>query len=298
MLNLSFPQLNCFYCRKRNGDMLKKSNCIRYMKRGNILRGIAFVAFMMALSLSFNSSAQQADREVRKLKVLCYNLRFGELATLEELAEYIKSENPDIVALQEVDVRTYRDAAKHQNGRDFITVLGYHTGMLTAYARTIDHAGGYYGIGILSKYSFSSTRKILLPPTDGSREQRALLVADVELPGGKIFTFVSTHFDHADSKVRQLQAKALNKALNGNKYPMIVAGDFNAKPDATEISEGMKNWNTACGPGFTIPVKQPRSKIDYIFYAPAGKWKPLSSGTPQVTLSDHLPVWAELEILF
>ncbi len=268
------------------------------MKRDILFRLIACHVFLMGILISLGSAGQSVDKETRTLKVLCYNLRFGELASLEELAAYIKSEDPDIVALQEVDVRTHRDAAKHQNGRDFITVLGYHTGMLTAYARTIDHAGGYYGIGILSRYPFANTRKILLPPFDGSREQRALLVADVELPGGKLFTFASTHFDHTDSGIRQLQAKALNKALKGNKYPVIVAGDFNAKPDAPEISVGMKSWNAACSPDFTIPVKQPRSKIDYIFYAPAGKWKSLSSGTPNVTLSDHLPIWAELELLF
>lgn len=268
------------------------------MKSINILRRIAFFAITAVVLIPTVSSGQTKGGEVTKLKVLCYNLRFGELASLEELAEYIKSENPDVVALQEVDVRTHRDVAKHQNGRDFITVLGYHTGMLTAYARTIDHAGGYYGIGILSKYPFAHTRKILLPPFDGSKEQRALLLANVELPGGKIFTFVSTHFDHTDSQVRQLQAKALNKALKGNKFPMVVAGDFNAKPDAPEINEGMKHWNRACSPDFTIPVKEPRSKIDYIFYAPAGKWRPVSSGTPNISLSDHLPIWAELELLF
>ena len=126
-----------------------------------------------------------------KLKVLCYNLRFGELASLEELAAYIKSENPDIVALQEVDVRTHRDRAPHQNGKDFITGLGYHTGMLSAYGRTINYAGGYYGIGLLSKYPLAKTTRVMLPMPEGAREQRALLIADVELPGGNMITFVS-----------------------------------------------------------------------------------------------------------
>jgi len=256
------------------------------------------LALLLFFLVPFFGSGQIAGGETRTLKVLCYNLRFGELASLEELAAFIKSENPDIVALQEVDVMTYRERAPHQNGKDFITELGYHTGMLTAYARTIDYAKGYYGIGILSKYPFVSTRKILLPLVADSKEQRAMLVADVELPGGKVFTFVSTHFDHTNSAVRQAQARVLNKALKGNRYPMIVAGDFNARPDSPEISQGMKNWKTACAPDFTIPASEPRSKIDYIFYAPSSKWKPLKSGTPRVSLSDHLPLWAELELLF
>jgi len=241
-------------------------------------------------------NAQPNEATGYPLKVLCYNLRFGELASLEELAEYIKSENPDIVALQEADVRTNRERAPHQNGKDFITELGFRTGMLTAYARTIDYSNGYYGIGILSKYPFQQTRKVLLPIPKGSREQRALLLADVELPGGIQFTFVSTHLDHSSSEVRAVQVKALNKALKNIKLPVIVAGDFNGRPDSPEISEGMKHWLQACSPDFTIPSQNPKSKIDYIFYKPAENWKVKSSKTPQITLSDHLPVVAEMEL--
>jgi len=246
--------------------------------------------------LSVSTSAQHTEDKGYPLKVLSYNLRFGEHASLEELAEFIKSENPDVVALQEVDVRTNRERAPHQNGKDFITELGFRTGMLTAYARTIDYSGGYYGIGILSKYPFEKTRKILLPVPEGSNEQRALLLADVELPTGQQFTFISTHLDHSSSKVRTIQAKAINKALKKIKQPLIIAGDFNGQPDSPEISKGMRNWLQACSPDFTIPSQNPKSKIDYIFYRPAKTWKVKNSYTPQVTLSDHLPVVAEMEI--
>jgi len=241
-------------------------------------------------------NAQQNRDEGYLLKVLCYNLRFGELASLEELAEFIKSENPDVVALQEVDVKTNRERAPHQNGKDFITELGFRTGMLTAYARTIDYFGGYYGIGILSKYPFEKTRKVVLPIPEGSKEQRALLLADVELPDNRRFIFVSTHLDHSSSEVRTVQVKALNKALKKIKLPVIVAGDFNGRPDSPEIKDGMKKWSQACSPEFTIPSQNPKSKIDYIFYKPTSNWKVNNSYTPKVTLSDHLPVVAEMEL--
>ncbi|RIH66005.1 endonuclease [Mariniphaga sediminis] len=230
------------------------------------------------------------------LKVMSYNLRFGERATLEELAEYIKSENPDVVALQEMDVRTHRAQAPHQNGKDFITELGYLTGMLTAYARTIDYSGGYYGIGILSKYPFEKTQKVLLPIPEGSREQRAMLLADVELPGGKRFTFVSTHLDHSSSNVRKVQIEALNEALTNNPLPLIVAGDFNGKPDSPEINAGMQNWNRACNSDFTFPSNNPELKIDYIFYTPSANWTVKNAAVPKTQLSDHLPVTAEMEL--
>jgi endonuclease/exonuclease/phosphatase family metal-dependent hydrolase len=257
-----------------------------------------WILVLMFTGFGFNSLkvVGQAANSGYPLKVLCYNLRFGELATLEELAEFIKSENPDIVALQEVDVKTKRERASHQNGKDFITELGCRTGMLTSYARTIDYAGGYYGIGILSKYPFEKTRKVVLPIPEKSNEQRALLLADIELPDGKMFTFVSTHLDHSSSEVRIIQVNALNKALKKNKLPVIVAGDFNGRPDSPEISEGMKEWLQACSPDFTIPSDKPRSKIDYIFYKPAKNWKTINAYTSKITLSDHLPVIAEIEL--
>ncbi len=229
---------------------------------------------------------------------MCYNLRFGELASLEELAGFIKSQNPDMVALQEVDVKTHRPRAPHQNGKDFITELGFRTGMLTAYAKTIPHEGGYYGIGILSKFPFVETRRIMLPFPEGAKEQRAMLFSNIELPNGQLLTFVCTHLDYTISSVRQEQVKALNETLKGNPYPMIVCGDFNATPDSPEISQGMAAWKQVTNSDFTIPANNPKSKIDYIFCFPEKQWKVISTETPRVPFSDHLPVNADLELTF
>ena len=269
----------------------------------NVMKSISgkrLLIFLLLIVCQINLSGIEPalKGEPVKIKVLCYNLRFGELATLEELASFIDSIHPDVVALQEVDVRTFRDRAKHQNGKDFITELAFRTGMLSAYGRTIDYAGGYYGIGILSRFPISETRRVMLPMPEGAKEQRALLLAGIELPGGKGFTFVSTHLDHSSSVVRKVQVKALNRALSGIRSPVVVAGDFNAKPDSPEIAVGMRKWRTACTNDFTISSSNPTSKIDYIFFAPAGRWRKTDAATPKVTLSDHLPLWAELELLF
>lgn len=238
-----------------------------------------------------------ASPDNRPIKVLCYNIRFGELASLEELADFIKSQNPDLVALQEVDVKTFRSNAPHQNGKDFITELAFRTGMLSTYARTIDYAGGYYGIGILSKYPFVQTKKVLLPMPPGAREQRAFLMADVELPGDMKITFVSTHLDHSTSDVRKAQVEYLNASLQDNPWPVIVAGDFNARPDSPEIKNGMANWKKACNQDFTSPAHAPKSKIDYIFCAPSDRWEAVNAYTPNCKLSDHLPVVAEIRLI-
>ncbi len=237
----------------------------------------------------------QPETAVR-LKVLCYNLRFGELASLEELAAFIKEQNPDIVALQEVDCRTYRDRTPKQHGKDFITELGFRTGMLTAYGKTIPHAGGYYGIGILSKFPLAKVERILLPKTENGKEQRAVLVAEVEYAEGEYITFASTHLDHSNTEERQVQVKKLNEVLLSRPYPVIVAGDFNATPESTEIKQGMNSWTILSNLEFTIPADAPKSTIDYIFCFPGNKWKQVGATTYKVGLSDHLPISTEVEL--
>ena len=70
--------------------------------------------FILILLSTLNINAQ----DTLKLRVMTYNLRFGELATIDQLAEHIKAFQPDFVALEEVDVNTHRTLAPHQNGRE------------------------------------------------------------------------------------------------------------------------------------------------------------------------------------
>jgi len=260
----------------------------------NTKRILFFLLVLHFILIIPRATAQEnKNSEPIKLKILCYNLRFGELASLEELAAFIKEQNPDIVALQEVDCRTYRNGVPQQHGKDFATELGFRTGMLTAYGKTIPYAGGYYGIAILSKYPLAKVERIYLPKTENGKEQRAVLVADVEYREGEYITFASVHLDYTNTEERQVQVKKLNEVLQAQAYPIIVAGDFNAYPDSKEISEGMSDWKTVSNLEPTIPAKAPRSTIDYIFCYPKDRWKGDDAVTySNIQLSDHLPVSA------
>ena len=253
------------------------------------------LVFLIVLFQFIPNTVYTQEISVR-LKVLCYNLRFGELASLEELAAFIKEQNPDVVALQEVDFRTRRDRAPKQHDKDFVTELGFRTGMLSAYGKTIPYAGGYYGIGILSKYPLSSVERIYLPKTENGKEQRALLVADVEYEEGQYFTFACTHLDYTNTEERQVQVKKLNEILLVKPHPVIVAGDFNARPDSKEMSEGMSAWKKVCDMSPTVPANAPRNKIDYIFCFPVDRWESVEAITYQLALSDHLPISAVVEL--
>ena len=152
-------------------------------------RIITLISILFA-SAAVMSAAEKGDT----LKLMTYNLRFGELASMEQIADYISSQQPDIVALQECDWATNRTRAPHQNGVKFVNELAYHTGMFGIYGKSINYAGGYYGIGLLSRYPILRYERVLLP-NDGKTEQRSMLIADIELPDGQVITFVNTHLE-------------------------------------------------------------------------------------------------------
>ena len=246
------------------------------------------------VSCKHNEPVNAQEPTGTRIKVLSYNLRFGELATLEQLAEFIKAQDPDVVALQEVDVHTFRTAATHQNGKDFITELGFRTGMLTAYGKAISTWGGYYGIGILSKFPMASVERILLPKLDPTAEQRVVLVADVEYRDGQYFTFACTHLDNRAAETRDAQVEKINEVLTARPLPVILAGDFNSRPNTSAISEGMRLWKKVCGDGVTSP---PSAKIDYIFCFPPDSWSAIGTTTHNnIDLSDHYPISAIVEL--
>ena len=67
------------------------------------MKKMKFKSFLLALAIAFSTALLAQTTE---LNIMTFNLRFGELASLEQMAEYISSQQPDIVALQECDWKT------------------------------------------------------------------------------------------------------------------------------------------------------------------------------------------------
>lgn len=250
------------------------------------MRRILLIISFVGLSITALSAQNKADT----LKLMTYNLRFGELASMQQIGEYIASENPDIVAIQECDWATKRSRAPHQNGVKFVNELAYHTGMFGIYGKSINYAGGYYGIGLLSKYPILSYERVLLP-NDGRTEQRSMLVADIELPDGEVITFVNTHLEVKTAKMRIEQVKFIEKYLKGRKNQLFLAGDMNATPDSEEMGMLRENWADLTNRVFTYHTSKPEIKIDYIYSKPSKNVELVNTMVKEdVKLSDHFPV--------
>ena len=251
-----------------------------------VMKRIVSIISVLFASIALLSAAEKGDT----LKLMSYNLRFGELASMEQIAGYIVSEQPDIVALQECDWATKRSRAPHQNGVKFVNELAYHTGMFGVYGKSINYAGGYYGIGLLSKYPILRYERVLLP-NDGKTEQRSMLIADIELPGGKVITFVNTHLEVKTAQMRIEQVQFINEYLKDCPNQLFLAGDMNAIPDTEEMEMLRQSWSDLTDRVFTYSTSKPQIKIDYIYTKPAEKVDLLSTGVKEdVKLSDHFPV--------
>ncbi len=246
----------------------------------------------LALSLGAFLSAQDAE-----LEIMTYNLRFGEMASLEEMADYIKDRQPDIVALQECDWKTNREHVLHQNGKAFVNELAYYTGMFGLHGKSIDYKGGYYGLGILSKYPIVKSERVFLPNPEPKKEQRILLMAEIELPDGSNITFISTHLEVSSAEVRKEQINFINSKIKEIDTPVILAGDLNATPNSEEIKKGFHTWFNATDTVYTFASYDPKAKIDYIFGYPQEKFGLIQTGVDtDCKLSDHFPVSSTIQI--
>ncbi|RAJ83297.1 endonuclease/exonuclease/phosphatase family metal-dependent hydrolase [Chitinophaga dinghuensis] len=243
-----------------------------------------------ALILGFKASAQN------KITVLTYNTHHGanmkNEIDLAAIAKVINNAHPDLVALQEVDSVTSRTGKIDQ-----LKELARLTGMYCYFGRSMWYDGGGYGTGILSKYPIKSAQTLQMAVGDG-KEPRATGIITVELPGKKMIQFASTHLDVEDEDTWRLQeAKQLINFFSKSKYPVIIAGDFNAEPNTTEIGEFTKFFtDITANAGPSFPSDKPSIKLDYIMIHAPKTWK---GGNAQVIderiASDHRPVMADIQ---
>lgn len=231
---------------------------------------------------------------------MTYNIHHGEgldgKVDLARIAELIKQERADIVALQEVDKGVARTAR-----RDLTAELAALTGMTGVFSNNFHYQGGEYGNAVLTRFPvkhWSNRHYQMLRPN----EQRGILQVVLDVHGHEL-VFMNTHIDsRADDAERWLnvgEIEALEKQYRG--HPMILCGDFNDVPTSRiyrRMSETFHDtWTQAGqGDGFGFPANKPTKRIDYLWISKDEALVPLKVWIPPSEASDHLPVVAEFEL--
>jgi endonuclease/exonuclease/phosphatase family metal-dependent hydrolase len=110
---------------------------------------------------------------------------------------------------------------------------------------------------------------------------------------GRPLTLFCTHFG-LSTAARETQAAGLAAAVRKARAPVVLVGDLNASPDASEIqallAAGLRHAAPPVEP--TFPADDPRHRIDYILLSPelvCRAFTVLCSAA-----SDHLPIAADI----
>lgn len=255
----------------------------------------------LAATLFSLAPAFAADGDLR---ILCYNIHYGQgndgVYDLERLAAVIKAVDPDLVALQEVDVMVRRSGQVHQAEE-----LGRLTGLDVYYGPTQHFEGGLFGNAVLTKLPVSRVWIQPLPYTEATPElttyPRGFVAVTVKAPGGKDVRFVSTHFQHNVEADRVAEAEAVNRylAVESEKIPTILAGDINAVPDSEPMKVLLSKWTNAIDAEAapTVPSKDPKSRIDYLFHRQGDPFEVVETRViAEEMASDHRPVFVVLRV--
>lgn len=239
---------------------------------------------------------RSSPEQNRLLRVLSYNIHHGEgtdgKLDLLRLARLIRSQDPDLVALQEVDHKTTRSKKVDQAAE-----LANLTGLHVNFGKAINYGGGEYGQAILSRFPLKQVAVHLLP-NEARHEQRIALEARFQF-ASKEYSFITTHLDHQNSRLREKQVSRLNELLTAEECPRILAGDLNDAVDSQALTILKQKWKIAEDrlPLLTFPAAKPTGQIDYIAFHPNDQFKTRSAWViPEPIISDHCPVVAILEV--
>jgi endonuclease/exonuclease/phosphatase family metal-dependent hydrolase len=241
--------------------------------------------------LPASSQSPQALTPGGGLRFMTYNIKHGELSSLESIASVIKAQSPDLVALQEVDVLTTRSGEVDQAAR-----LGALTGMYYSFQPSLlDYDTGQYGLALLSRHPIRTSQRI---PLRSAAEQRILALMEVQLDATHVIPVGITHFGTTGATERQNQAEDVKAALAGKTWALL-GGDLNATPSEAGITSLTQQLTDAwtrggSGSGYTHDASFPTRRIDYVMLGSSWTSPVQASVVGASSQSDHRPVVATL----
>ncbi len=233
------------------------------------------------------------------MKIMTFNTQhmadyYGDgQVNFQKYADYILSEAPDVVGLNEI--RSSGAAWDYRNQTAHLAAL---TEMPFSYfAAAISFPGwGPYGNALLSKLAIVEAKTVPIPDPEPKRyddyyETRCVLKAKLE----NGVTVLISHFG-LNPDEHENAAKTVAELIEDEKC--ILMGDFNVLPDSyilDPIRARMKDTaDVFMKPLLSFPADAPDRKIDYIFVS--RDIEVVSADIPALVLSDHRPYIAELVI--
>jgi len=243
------------------------------------------------------------------MRLLLYNIRYavgggasmhmplpgagyvlGNQSVLPDITKFIKSVDPDIVGLIEVDTGSIRSRKVNQ-AEKIATDLSMNTSYETKYGtKSLNKM-----LPIVRKQgnAFMAAARVHGETFHYFDTGIKRLIIELEMEKFAVFlVHLSLKYRH-----RHLQLRHLYDLICDTDKPVIVAGDFNTFWGENEIylfmkAAGLTSANTDSIS--TYPSRSPRKELDFILYQDG--IKPVGFDVPNVRHSDHLPLIFDFDI--
>lgn len=235
--------------------------------------------------------------------------------SLDRLSACIRGLDPDVLALQEVDVDQPRSsladltaiaaAAMGAVSHRFVAAISGTPGATWMAATGGEQPGtAAYGIALLSRYPAISWQMLRLPripvrlpmylPGPNrvqivNEEPRAAMAAQLDTPLG-VMTVANTHLSFVPGWNR-VQLNRLVRDLRGLPGPRVLMGDLNMSAPTPGRRTGLRPL--AIAP--TFPLRRPERQLDHIL-TDHDDLVATEAFTPILPISDHRPLVIDVSL--
>jgi endonuclease/exonuclease/phosphatase family metal-dependent hydrolase len=252
------------------------------------------------------------------VKLLSYNLQgfripYQKNTTQVQIAEFINSQKPDIVCLQEFYTN---DNVTEELFAALLDEYKYH-----AVFYSIKRKKSSYGVATFSRFPIKMTLEIPFENTanaamytDINIDERIVRVYNVHLQSiklnvNRLFSSKNTRIEEIEEVSSRLKTAFIKRAgqvdimakhIDVSPYPVIVCGDFNDTPVSYTYNKIRGDrLDTFCEAGRGMPSTYrlsvvPFFRIDYILHD--RMIKSLSYKVHDIDCSDHLPVSSVVDV--
>lgn len=252
-----------------------------------------------------------------RIKLISLNVWIGGIL-MDQILEFLKFENADIVFLQEVFDGHDEALDKNYRTMDVLREIGMYsyTSFAPAFIESVDEQKIVQGQAILSKFPLKENETVFYDQPFGDRRDgrewyaytpRNLqrVIAHI---GGRLVHLYNTQGiwgeDGNDSPRRTKMVRTILSSIEKDDT-VILGGDLNLLPTTKAVKE-IENtlesvFKTSLKTSFNLSrkniIKDPgyaTSAVDMLFVS--RDIKIISARCPEVDISDHLPCIAELQL--
>lgn len=244
------------------------------------MKNIAVIFLILLLS-----SAIFAQEET--IKVMTYNIRCAYCEDSSDVnhwskrkflvAYLIKTDNPDLIGLQEAEQFQIKDLIKMLDDYEFYGV-GREDGKEKGESAAILYRKNRFVPLSKKTLWLSETPEMVSKGWDAALNRTVTILKLKDLKSSREFYLFNTHFDHLGEKARTESSRLIINETNkfSNNLPVILTGDFNytsksdgykiitrTLSDANFVSPKSTGGNISFN-GFGKEI-EPDNKIDFIF---------------------------------